>query len=83
MTVVEWCVSGARDLTFSGREFHQRREELRSDRLAHQPGGNRRKGKAQMIWGTSSAGMIDICALRRYFGSVKWRRLCIIEMVLH
>ena len=24
MTVVEWCVSGAKDLRFIGREFHKR-----------------------------------------------------------
>ena len=28
MTVVEWCVSGAKDLRFIGREFHKRGEEL-------------------------------------------------------
>ena len=32
MTVVEWCVSGAKDLRFVGREFHKRGEELRNDR---------------------------------------------------
>ena len=31
-TVVEWCVSGAKDLRFIGREFHRRGEELRNDR---------------------------------------------------
>ena len=31
-TVVEWCVSGAKDLRFIGREFHKRGEELRNDR---------------------------------------------------
>ena len=35
MTVVEWCVSGAKDLTFIGREFHKRGEELRNDRSAN------------------------------------------------
>ena len=29
MPVVEWCVSGAKDLRFVGREFHKRGEELR------------------------------------------------------
>ena len=28
MTVVEWCVSGTKDLGFIGREFHMRGEEL-------------------------------------------------------
>ena len=28
MTVVEWCVSGAKDLRFIGREFHKRGEEF-------------------------------------------------------
>ena len=32
ITVVEWCVSGAKDLRFIGREFHKRGEELREDR---------------------------------------------------
>ena len=34
MTVVEWCVSGAKDLKFVGIEFHKREEELRNDRSA-------------------------------------------------
>ena len=29
MTVVGWCVSGAKDLRFIGREFNKRGEELR------------------------------------------------------
>ena len=32
MTVVEWCVSGEKDLRFIGSEFHKREEELRNDR---------------------------------------------------
>ena len=28
VTVVEWYVSGAKDLRFIGREFHKRAEEL-------------------------------------------------------
>ena len=35
MTVVEWCVSGAKDLKFIGREFLKREEELRNDRSAN------------------------------------------------
>ena len=35
MTVVELCVSGAKDLRFIGREFHKRGEELRNDRSAN------------------------------------------------
>ena len=35
MTVVEWCVSGANDLRFIGKEFHKRGEELRNDRSAN------------------------------------------------
>ena len=35
MTVVAWCVSGAKDLRFIGREFHKRGEELRNDRSAN------------------------------------------------
>ena len=32
MTVVEWCVFGAKHLRFIGREFHKRGEELRNDK---------------------------------------------------
>ena len=35
MTVVEWCVSGAKDLRFIATEFHKRGEELRNDRSAN------------------------------------------------
>ena len=35
MTVVEWCVSGAKDLRFIGIEFHKRGEEFRNDRSAN------------------------------------------------
>ena len=49
MTIVEWCVSGAKDLRFIGRESHKRGEELRNDRLVNERGGNRWKGKTQMI----------------------------------
>ena len=35
MTVMEWCVSGAKDLRFIGREFNKRGEELRNDRSAN------------------------------------------------
>ena len=35
MTVVEWCVSRAKDIRFIGREFHKRRVELRNDRSAN------------------------------------------------
>ena len=31
-TVEEWCVLGAKDLRFIGREFHKRGEELLNDR---------------------------------------------------
>ena len=34
MTVVEWCVSGAKDLRFIGRECQKWGEELRGDRSA-------------------------------------------------
>ena len=34
-TVVAWCVSGAKDLRFIGREFHKRGDELRKDRCAN------------------------------------------------
>ena len=35
MTVVEWCVSGAKDLRFIGRQFQKRGEKLRNDRSAN------------------------------------------------
>ena len=35
MPVVEWCVSGAEDLKFVGKEFHKRGKELRNDRSAY------------------------------------------------
>ena len=35
MTVVEWYVSGAKDLRFIERKFHKRGEELRNDRSAN------------------------------------------------
>ena len=34
MTVVEWCVSGAKDLRFIGREFHRQGKKLRNYRWA-------------------------------------------------
>ena len=46
MTVVEWCVSEAKNLRFIDREFHKRGEELRNDRSANlslvQTGGRER-----------------------------------------
>ena len=57
-------MSGAKDLRFIGREFHKQGEELRNDRSASlslvETGGNRWKGKTQMIRGTSSAGSFEI-----------------------
>ena len=35
VTVVKWCVSGAKDLRFIDRELHKRRKELRNDRSAN------------------------------------------------
>ena len=35
MTVVEWCVSGAKDLRFIGIKFHKRGEKLLNDRSAN------------------------------------------------
>ena len=46
MTVVEWCVSGAKDLRLIGRDFHKRGEELRNDQSTNlslvQTGGKER-----------------------------------------
>ena len=48
MTVVKWCVSGTKDLRFTGRAFHKREEKLRNDRSAHlslvEIGGRKRHG---------------------------------------
>ena len=61
MTVVEWCVSGAKDLRCTGREFHKWGDELRNKRSAHlslvETGG---REKAQIIRGTSFVGRFDI-----------------------
>ena len=35
VTVVEWCVSGAKDLRFIGRDFHKRGEDLWNERSAN------------------------------------------------
>ena len=35
MSVMEWCLSGAKDLRFIGRDFHKRGEKLRNDRFAN------------------------------------------------
>ena len=35
MTVMEWCVSEAKDLRFIGREYHKLGEELLNDRSAN------------------------------------------------
>ena len=46
MTVAEWCVSGAKDLRFIGRECHKRGEKLRNERSANlsleETGGRKR-----------------------------------------
>ena len=46
VTVVKWCVSGAKDLRFIGREFRKWGEELRNDRSANlslvETGGRKR-----------------------------------------
>ena len=34
MTVVEWCLSGGKDLRFIGREFYKWGDELRNERSA-------------------------------------------------
>ena len=48
MSVVEWCVSGAKNLTFIFREFHKRGEKFRNDRTANlnlmETGGRERYG---------------------------------------
>ena len=75
MTVVKWCVSGARDLRFIGSKFHKWEDELRNEQSAKlEPGGHRWKGEAEMLRGTSSAGRFDIYEPDEVFGSDVWRR---------
>ena len=84
MTVVEWCVSGAKDLRFIDREVYKRGEELRNDRSANlspmETGGRERHrwSEERLLLG----GLIFM-SLWRYFGSVIWRRLCVMEMILY
>ena len=50
MTVVEWCVSGAKDLRFIDREFHKRGGGVAERSIGKlEPDRNRWKGKTQMI----------------------------------
>ena len=46
MAMVEWCVLGAKDLRFIGREFHKQAEELQNDQSANlslvETGGRKR-----------------------------------------
>ena len=85
MTVVGWRVSGAKDLRFIGRVFHKWGDDLRNERSAKlKPGGNRWKGKAQMIRETYSArGGGVFMNLRRYFDSDVWRILCVTKIILY
>ena len=84
MTVVKWCVSEAKDLRFIGRELYKRGEELRNDRSANlslvATGGRERHrlSEERVLLG----GLIFM-SLWRYFGSVIWRRLCVMEMILY
>ena len=51
MTVVEWCVSGAKDLRFIGRYTNKRGEEFLNDRLANlslvETGGRERHRRSE------------------------------------
>ena len=82
MTVVEWCVLGAKDLRFIGREFHKWGEGLQNDRSAHlslvETGGRKRHrwSEERVLLG----GLIFM-SLWRYFGSAIWRRLCVTEII--
>ena len=84
VTVVEWCVSWAKDLRFIGRKFHRRGEKLRNDRSANlslvETGGRER-----YRWSEERVllGGLIFMSLWRYFGSVIWRRLCVMEMILY
>ena len=82
MTVVEWCVSEAKDLRFIDREFHKRGQELRNDRSANlslvETGERERHRSEERVL----LGLIFM-SLWRYFGSVIWRRFCVMEMILY
>ena len=77
-------MSGAKDLRFIGREFHKRGDELRNNRLANLSlvktveSERHRWSEERVLLG----GFIFM-SLRRYFGSVIWRRLCVMEMILY
>ena len=81
--VGEWCVAGAKDLRFIGREFHKR-DELRNEQSANlslvETGGmERHRWSEERVL---PEGLIFM-SLRRYFGSDVWRRLCVMEMLLY
>ena len=54
MTVVDWCMSRAKDLRLIGREFHKRGEELRNDRSANlslvETDGRERHRLSEFCW---------------------------------
>ena len=77
-------MSGAKDLRFNGREFHKRGEKLRNDRSENvslvETGGRERHR-----WSEERdllEGLIFM-SMWRYFGSVIWRRWCVMEMILY
>ena len=84
MTVEEWCVSGATNLRFIGREFNKRREELGNDRsanlsLVETDERHRHRWSEERVL----LGDLIFMSLWRYFGSVILRRLCVMKMILY
>ena len=77
MTVVEWYVSGAKDLRFIGRELWKDRSANLS--LVETGGRERHRLSEEQVL---LRGLIFM-SLWRYFGSVIWRRLCVMEMILY
>ena len=77
-------MSGAKDHRFIGREFHKRGEELRNERSANlsleETGGRERHRLSEE---RVLPGGLIFMSLWRYFGSVIWRRLCVMEMILY
>ena len=77
-------MSGAKDLRFIGREFHKRGEEMRNDRSANlslvETGGRERNrlSEERVLLG----GLICMSPWR-YFGSVIWKSLCVMEKILY
>ena len=75
---------GATALRFIGREIHKRGEELRNDRSANlslvETGRRERPRESEK---RVLLGGFILMSLWRYFGSVIWRRLCVMDVILY